>query len=80
MNNKKAQFQTLIRIELAMVIFAVIILFGSAIFAYVVTINEHQKTCKKLDMEVLSESAGGIFTEEQLTCWNPETKEVKKIK
>lgn len=42
--------------------------------------DQNKQLCNKLNMEVLSSSSGGLFSGEELTCWNPETKQIVKVK
>lgn len=64
-----------------MIIALVILLsIGSIIFSNILFVTSVDEQCEKFDMEVLSYSAGGFFTSSELNCWDPKTKEIKKIK
>ena len=79
MKTKGQGLERVMNIMMYFLIGLIILLVVIMMISNFVAIDEHKKICKDLDMEVLSESFGSLFTEEQLACWNPETKEVKKV-
>lgn len=65
---------------LCFMVFLMLIMGGLSIYAAYDNSKSSEKTCKDLDMVVLTYSDSSIFESSHLTCWNPETKEVKIIK
>jgi len=81
MKNKKGQFDGL-AFGLTMAIFFVTIigLIGVILYDSTTFEGKAEEKCEKLNMELFEYSVGSLFTSSSITCWNPETKEIKIIK
>lgn len=75
--NKKAFLGSVLGAVLSIIIIVLCFVF----IGYYLTLEDKlEEKCEELGLELFDYSAGGIFSSESYSCWNPITKEVKLIK
>lgn len=71
---------SMIKLAIGLIIIAFFLMIVVTVGSTYYIKENNKEICKQLDMIILTDSSGGFFQSAELTCWNPETKQVIKVK